>query len=69
MEKHANSQVLRGIVHGKTIELEEETGRPNGQRVVVLVAGEEEVQDELHAAETLQAIYRMRHTERSILRP
>jgi hypothetical protein len=69
MKKRADSQVLKGIIHGRTIELEEETGRPDGQRVVVLVAAEEEVQDEVHAAETLQAIYRMRHMGRSILRP
>ncbi len=31
----ANSGIVRGIVHGKTIELDEETGLPDGQPVTV----------------------------------
>lgn len=29
---------LNGIIHGKTIELEQESGFPDGQRVVVVVS-------------------------------
>ncbi len=32
-----NSNVRRGIVHGKTIELDEDTGLPDGQEVNVIV--------------------------------
>jgi hypothetical protein len=32
-----NANVHRGVVHGKTIELDEETGLPDGQEVSVLV--------------------------------
>ena len=31
------TQVRRGVVHAKTIELDEETGLPDGQRVRVMV--------------------------------
>jgi hypothetical protein len=32
-----NSNVHRGVVHGKTIELDEETGLPDGQEVSIMV--------------------------------
>jgi hypothetical protein len=32
-----NTTVLRGVVHGKTIELNEEPGLPDGQHVTVTV--------------------------------
>ena len=32
-----NSNAVRGVVHGKTIELDEETGLPDGQPVTVTV--------------------------------
>lgn len=32
--------ILRGVVHGKTIELEREPGLPNGQRVTVTVTAQ-----------------------------
>ncbi len=35
MTKHSN--VHRGVVHGKTIELDDETGLPDGQEVTVTV--------------------------------
>lgn len=33
----ANTNVLRGVIHGKTIELDNETGLPDGQRVKITV--------------------------------
>lgn len=36
-----NSTTLRGVVHGKTIELEQEPGLPDGQNVSVQVRPEE----------------------------
>jgi hypothetical protein len=33
----SNSTVLRGVVHGKTIELNDETGLPDGQQVKITV--------------------------------
>jgi hypothetical protein len=35
MATHAT--VHRGVVHGKTIELDEETGLPNGQQVTITI--------------------------------
>jgi hypothetical protein len=32
-----DASVLRGVVHGKTIELEREPGLPDGQQVTVIV--------------------------------
>ncbi len=32
------TQIIQGIVHGKTIELENETGLPEGQQVIVSLA-------------------------------
>ena len=32
-----NSPILRGVIHGKTIELEQESGLPDGQSVAVTV--------------------------------
>jgi hypothetical protein len=61
--------VRKGVVHGKTIELEEETGLPDGKRVVIGLCSEEELEHERAAEETLRAIYRMRHTGRSIIKP
>jgi len=59
--------VFQGVVKGKTIELEKETGWPDGQRVVVYLASEEEIKNNRQAEDTLQAIYRMRHMGRSIV--
>lgn len=33
----SDSQTHRGIIHGRTIELDQETGLPDGQEVVVTV--------------------------------
>ena len=32
-----NTNVLRGVVHGRTIELDDETGLPDGQQVKITV--------------------------------
>lgn len=32
-----NSHVHRGVIHGKTIELDDETGLPDGQHVTITV--------------------------------
>jgi hypothetical protein len=69
---------LKGVVRGTTIELEEETGLPTGSRIRLWLVVETPkapnplavTAEEAAAAEqTLQAIYRMRHTGRSILKP
>jgi hypothetical protein len=33
----ANSTVRSGVVHGKTIELDDETGLPDGQQVKIII--------------------------------
>jgi len=38
----ATSKVLRGVVHGKTIELEQAPNLPDGQQVTVVVQPSEE---------------------------
>lgn len=61
--------VLNGIVKGRTVELERETGLPDGQKVVLLLSTEESLDSDLHAEESLRAIYQMRHSARSIINP
>jgi hypothetical protein len=58
------------------IELEAETGLPEGQAVLVALgesdkngASEQELREELDAEQALQTIYRMRQVERGRLDP
>jgi hypothetical protein len=63
------TRVLKGIVRGKTVELEEAAGWPDGHRVVVIVADEDDIQAGQDARDTLETIYRMRHMGRSVVTP
>jgi hypothetical protein len=38
--------ILRGTVHGKTIELEAESGLPDGQQVTVTLEPQQQMEDE-----------------------
>lgn len=52
-----NASNLRGVVHGKTIELDEETGLPEGQRVTVLVQPVSEDEHRLPPGEGLRRAF------------
>jgi hypothetical protein len=69
MSEKNDTRFLHGIVRGKTIELETESGRSDGERVVVLLMSEQDASNEVEAAQTLDAIHRMRHIGRSVVRP
>lgn len=69
MAQHGTAPILKGIVHGMTIELEKESGFPDGKKVFVLLCSEEEDKNDQEAAETLQTLYHMRHLGRSIVKP
>jgi hypothetical protein len=74
----SNLVILKGIVRGRMIELERETGFPDGQAVLVGIsqtpadvsdlAAEtgEDPAAALEAEKALQTIYEMRHTGRSV---
>lgn len=50
----SNHHTHRGVVHGKTIELDEDTGLPEGQQVSVMVQPVEEGQRDLEAGEGIR---------------
>ena len=49
-----NSNAVRGVVHGKTIELDEETGLPDGQEVTITVQPVKSDQSKLSPGEGLR---------------
>jgi hypothetical protein len=69
----ADPLVVRGVIHGKTIELAEETSLPDGQQVTLHVIPEPQLEEapeaDAEAEQTLQTIYGMRHMGRSVIQP
>ena len=66
-----NAILLTGVIRGTTITLDEPTSLPDGARVTLQLVGTPAVPRDKgeEPDQTLETIYRMRHTGRSIQQP